>query len=186
VLLKKTKNESKSKRPTKQEKVFDLPSLPSMLTQPLGLEAPEQFGMQPEKLSTACYRGFFATYEVADDGLYLQELTLREANDNYKPINGIHAEKQEYQATYQNFKFLVTFSGKLRLARDFVKELYVHMGFQKPTAFKTLYDLALEDGRVVEIKDRSKEMEMKRGAFKKHYESGNRINTIHQAFTGEH
>lgn len=38
MLLKKTKNESKSKRPTNQEKVFDLPSLPSMLTQPLGLE----------------------------------------------------------------------------------------------------------------------------------------------------
>jgi hypothetical protein len=144
---------------------------------------PEQFGMQPEKLSTACYRDFFSTYEVADDELYLQELTLREANNNYKPINGILAEKQEYQATYHNLKFRVPFSGKLRLGRDFVKELYIHMGFQKPTAFKTVYDLTLEDGRVVEIKDRSEEMEKKRGAFKKHYESGNRINAIEEAFS---
>ncbi len=38
-------------------------------------------------------------------------------------------------------------------------------------AFRTVYDLTLEDGRIVELRDRSKEIEEKRGAFNKRYES---------------
>jgi hypothetical protein len=56
------------------------------------------------------------------------------------------------------------------------------MGYQKPSAFKTVLDITLKGGRVVEIKDRSQEMEERRGAFKKHYESGN-IQSIDEAFS---
>jgi hypothetical protein len=42
--------------------------------------------------------------------------------------------------------------------------------------------ITLEDGRVVEIRDRSQEMEQKRGAFKRHYESGNMLKAIDDAF----
>jgi hypothetical protein len=43
------------------------------------------------------------------------------------------------------------------------------MGFQKPTAFKYVYDMAFQDGKLVELKDRSKDVERMRGAFKKKY-----------------
>lgn len=78
---------------------------------------------------------------------------------------------------------MVPFTGKIRLAKDFPEELYIHMGYQKPTAFKTVLDITLKEGRVVEIKDRSQEMEEKRGAFQKHDESGNMIQTIDEAFS---
>lgn len=57
------------------------------------------------------------------------------------------------------------------------------MDYQKPTAFKTVLDITLKGGRVVEINDRSQEMEENRGAFKQHYESGNMVQTIDEAFS---
>jgi hypothetical protein len=44
-------------------------------------------------------------------------------------------------------------------------------------------DITLKDGRVVEIKDRSEEMEKKRGAFKKAYESEEMKKSIEDAFS---
>lgn len=147
------------------------------------LASPEQFGMEANMIDTSCYRGFYATYEFTEEALYLSELTLREKNENYLPIGGIEPEKEDYQATYHGLRVMIPFTGKMRLAKDFIMELYIHMGYQKPTAFKTVLDITLKDGRVVEIKDRSQEMEQKRGAFKQHYESGNLIQTIDEAFS---
>lgn len=147
------------------------------------LASPEQFGMQPEMMHTACYRGYFATYELTEEALYLRELTLREKNRNYQPIQGIQPAQDGYQATYHGLSVAVPFTGRIRLAKDFIENLYIHMGYQKPTAFKTVLDLTLEDGRVLEIKDRSQEMEQKRGSFKKRYESGKMTETIEEAFS---
>lgn len=147
------------------------------------LADPEQFGMQPEMISTACYRGFYCTYELTEEALVLREMTLREKDGNYLPIGGVEPEKEEYQATYHNLNEVIPFTGKIRLGKDFIREFYVHMGYQKPSAFKTVLDITLGDGRVIEINDRSREMEEKRGEFKKHYESGDMAGTILEAFS---
>lgn len=147
------------------------------------LASPEQFGMEPEMLHTACYRGFYATYELTEEALYLRELTLREKNGKYLPIGETQPERERNQATYHSLSEVIPFTGKIRLAKDFIEELYIHMGYQKPTAFKTVLDIALKDGQVVEIRDRSQEMEEKRGAFKIRYESGNMIQTTDEAFS---
>ena len=147
------------------------------------LASPEQFGMEPEMIHTACYRGFYATYELTGDALYLRALTLREKNGNYLPIGTIQPVTEDYQATYRGLSEVIPFTGKIRLAKDFIEEMYIHMGYQKPTSFKVVLDIALKDGQVVEIRDRSQEMEQKRGAFKQHYESGDMVQTIEEAFS---
>ena len=147
------------------------------------LASPEQFGMKPEMIHTACYRGFYATYELTEDALLLRSLTLREKNGNYPPIEGIKPSKERYQATYRGLSVRIPFTGKIRLAKDFIQELYIHMGYQKPSSFETVLDITLKDGRVVAINDRSQEMEQKRGAFKKQYESGNMLESTQEAFS---
>ena len=168
-----------------------------------GLFSPEQFGMIPKMLDTGCYRGFIATYKIVRKQLYLQELTIREANGNYVAINGIYPEKQFvnelkkllgfqsdndqpdeiFKATYRDLKLPCSFTGKLRLARGFIKEFYIHMGYQKPTAYRTVYDFILMNGKVLKVKDRSAEMEQKRGAFKLQYESNYGMDAIDDAFS---
>jgi len=147
------------------------------------LFSPQQYGMEPGMIHTACYRGFYATYEIADSGIFLQQLTIREEHGNYRPINGVVGEKQDFQAVYRNVYLPVPFTGKLRLAIDLIEELHIHMGFQKPTAFQTVYDLEFEHGRLAEVRDRAKEMEEKRGAFKKRFEEDNMFRGIEEAFS---
>ncbi|MAF85722.1 MAG: hypothetical protein CL875_04515 [Dehalococcoidales bacterium] len=146
------------------------------------LISPKKFGMSTKVYSTGCWRGFYATYEITEAGLRLRTLTLSEKDNKYQPINNIRPEKGTWgEATYNNLDVNVPFSGTIRLAKDFIWELYIHMGYQKPTAFKTVYEITLEDGRVVKLQDKSKEMEEKRGAFKKAYETDGR--TIADAFS---
>jgi hypothetical protein len=147
------------------------------------LFSPEQFGMEPEMMSTACYRGFYGTYELTAEALLLRTLTIREKKGHYPPIHGIEPVVERHRASYEGLGVLVPFTGNLRIGKDFISELYIHMGYQKPTAFGTVLDIRLEEGRVVDITDRSKEMELKRGDFKKHYESGNMVQTINEAFS---
>jgi hypothetical protein len=148
-----------------------------------GLASPAQFGMEPEMMGTACYRGFYAVYELTDEAMHLKCLALNEKHGKYPPIDGVEATRLIPYAEYKGLNVSIPFTGKLRLAKDLVEELYVHMGFQKPTAFKTVLDITLEKGQIIDVEDRSREMEQKRGAFKERYESGNPLETIEQAFS---
>jgi hypothetical protein len=96
-------------------------------------------------------------------------MTLRVNNEDYKPINGVMPILDSGQATYKNINIRVPFTGQIRLAKDFIWELYVHMGYQKPSAFETVIDLKFENGQIVEISDRSKEVAEIRGGFSNHY-----------------
>lgn len=150
------------------------------------LISPEQFGMEPVILNTACYRGFYATYELNEKGLFLKELTLREKNGKYLPIQGVKPVKGDYQASYYGLNVAVTYTGKIRLAKDLIKEFYTHLGFQKAIAYKTVLDVSLKNGRIVEFKDRSKDVEQKRSTFmllKDHVPSWNIIQEINKAFS---
>lgn len=136
------------------------------------LVSPEQFGMEPIKLSTACYRGFYATYELTGESLFLRELTLKAKNGNYNSIGGIEPERGDFgTATYTGLREIIPFTGVIRLAKKLINEFYIHMGYQKATAFETVLDITIKDGRVVKVNDLSQEMEQKRGAFKKRYHS---------------
>ena len=149
------------------------------------LTHPKQFGMTPVMISTGCYRGYYATYNLTDTNLFLRDLTLREKYEEYLPINDVEpdTESKKYQASYHNLKVEVKFTGKIRLAKDLIRGLRIHMGYQKPTAFKTVLDITLKDGKIVDIKNRSKEMEDKRGKFKKRFESGELKQPIVEAFS---
>lgn len=168
-----------------------------------GLFSPDDIGMIPEMMHTACYRGFICTYKIVRNRLYLDKLVIREANGNYLPVNGVEPEKQYtndliklldpgiegdrenpvFTATYHGLKMPIPFTGKIRLARGFIQEFYIHMGYQKPTAFRTVYDLTFDGGKILELQDRSAEMEQKRGAFRVHYESNYGIDAIEDAFS---
>jgi hypothetical protein len=148
-----------------------------------GLAKPQDFGMKPVAIHTACWRGYHSTYKITDDGIFLKEMTLSENKGNYKPINDVTPIIEEHQATYQNIDLPVSFTGKIRLAKDFIWDLYIHQGFQKPSAFKTVIDLKFEDGRLIETKNRSKEVEEIRGSFKEKYGKTGILKRIKKAYS---
>jgi hypothetical protein len=149
------------------------------------LITPLQFGMIPEMIHTACYRGFHTTYEITSDGLYLRELTMKEKDDKFLPIGGVLPEQERagFEAVYHDLDVFVPFTGKIRLADGLIPEHCINMGFQSATAFKIVQDITLSGGKVVSVLDRSSEVEARRGEFKRRYESADIVDRLHMSFS---
>ena len=152
----------------------------------------QDFGINAEFESTACWRGFYSTYEIIDKGIFLKEMTVLlepRKDGNYKTINNVLPQQiSDHEAQYKDINLPVSsFTGKIRIARGFIDELYIHMGFPKPSAFKTVLDLTFEGGQLKETKNRSREMKKKRGTFKKLYnkycKSGKIGQAVEEAFS---
>ena len=161
--------------------------------------SPTHFSMIPAEWDTSCYRGFWCTYEINNETLYLSQMFIYEPNKNYLPINGkkpmtleeFYQKNKNFEHShgldsdlgiYDNISMIVPFTGKIRLANDFIWKYYVHMGYQKATAFKKVLDIAFKNGKILEIIDRSKEVKRIRGAFKKRYDSKFDPMMIQEAF----
>ena len=131
---------------------------------------PLLFGMVPKIISTACYRGYYTTYEVKDNNLFLQEISIKEQNKNYSLIFGTEPKMLEINlATYLSLNVKFSFTGSIRIASDFIPEFHIHMGFQKPTAFNKVLDIKILEGEILEVEDRSFEVLKKQGEFYHRY-----------------
>lgn len=117
------------------------------------LATPGQFGMEPAIMHTGCYRGYYCTYELTEQGLLLRQLTLKERNARYLPIDGIEPTMEEFRATYYGLSVGVPFTGTITLAKDFIQGRYVHMGFQSRSAFRTVLLVELAGGRIARTAD---------------------------------
>lgn len=130
----------------------------------IGLFSPEEFGMTPQMASTACWRGFQMGYKIENGELLLDWMFIRTDLSTPPSINGIEGQKstEEYSMfshRYESLNIKSHFTGKFLIGKDFIRDLYVHMGFQKPITYKTVLEVFVEEGSVTEIKDRSIEIE---------------------------
>lgn len=80
-------------------------------------------------MHTACYRGYYCAYTLKEEGLFLDKMTVQEESDTCLPVNGALPNIDRGMGQYENINLPVKFSGILRLASGFLKDLYVHMGF---------------------------------------------------------
>ena len=146
----------------------------------------QDFGIEADCMDTGCWDGFYSTYEIIDRVIFLKDMTILLAprkDGKYKAINNVLPQRTPFdEALYKDIYLHVSsFTGKIRIAKGFIDELYVNMGFPKPSAFKTVLDLTFEDGKLIETKNRSNEMMKKRGAFKKLYNEHCKSGKIGQA-----
>lgn len=131
------------------------------------LALPAHFGMVPEMIHTACYRGYYATYLLTAEGLYLTEFTLRAREGRYFSIEGVAPVLDLSKADYTGLKIRYDFDGKLTIGKDTIRDFHVHMGFQRGIAYKTVLEITLEKGRIVKTEDKSKEFENERTQWKR-------------------
>ncbi|QSQ17448.1 hypothetical protein [Myxococcus landrumensis] len=133
-----------------------------------GLFNPEQQRLSPQMISTACYRGYWCTYEVIAESLRLQQLhiglserAMRAAQHGEGPSlleqRPVRSE-QAHCFVYNNLAAPIPFSGGLLIAADFIQELYFHGGFQNAWKFREVHELLFEGGRQVQARDCSSEM----------------------------
>jgi hypothetical protein len=126
-----------------------------------GLYIPEDFGIEPHFRSTACWRGYVMRYSFNNGQLILDRILIN--TNNPLKINEIEPQNLKeigsFDYCYENINFKTDFTGTLLLVKDFIQEMYVHMGFQRPMAYKTVIEIRIENGTIISTRDLSKNME---------------------------
>jgi hypothetical protein len=123
---------------------------------------PAEHGLHPVGKCSACWRGFLCSYSVESERLLLDRLSIY--LDQPAPILFDTEPKKDrrrlpkFDAVYDGLHHPMSYSGGLLLARDFIKDLYVHMGFHPAWKYRTVHELIFRDGKLREAFDRSEEI----------------------------
>ncbi len=131
------------------------------------LYEPMDFGITTKAASTACWRGYMMFYDCRNGQMILDQMHTR--TDDKIVVNGITPRIADESSTfsffntiYEDLDLKVKFTGSILLATDFISEMYVHMGFQKPESYRKVLEIHLVDGDITEVRDLSDEMESRR------------------------
>ena len=121
---------------------------------------PADFGLFPIPASTACWRGYVATFTIFESHLVLDTLSVNLQEKQAPTINGILPSEPTrglrlFNNVYTGLKYRIHYTGGLMLGHDFIRELYVHMGFHPAWKYKEVFELTFENGRLVSELDRS-------------------------------
>ena len=131
-----------------------------------GLPTPEDFGIKPYSICTACWRGYVMKYSFTNDRLILDGMLVNTKNppkiNGVEPQTGKDTGNSLFEYCYKNLDLKTEFTGNVLLAKDFIQQMYVHMGFQRSMAFKTVVEIQVEKGNIIGIGDLSKKMEEER------------------------
>ncbi len=121
--------------------------------------APEQYGLKPQGCCTALYRGFWCEYKITDEALILDNLHISNRKWRYPKLNGVSASWSKDDMgcrTYKGVNLTIPFSGKILLGEGFIHKYYIHMGYQRPYAYKELIEFEFEKGVLQKTTDCSK------------------------------
>ncbi|HOT02314.1 MAG TPA: hypothetical protein PLY66_15030 [Acidobacteriota bacterium] len=117
-------------------------------------------------ISTACWRGYEAGYEVRDGFLFLVRLRVLYYSHQSPPSwNGLEPRlctNDTNMWEYPDLRYPIDYSGGLIIGRGFLQEFYVHMGFQRPHCYEVVHELAFEHGWLRQATDHSLRMEFAR------------------------
>ncbi|NHJ87724.1 MAG: hypothetical protein FK734_19840 [Asgard group archaeon] len=123
---------------------------------------PIDYGLNPHFTCTACWRGYLLTYTLNDNQLVLDDVLINLKEK--KKINGIKPNDAErpFIFRYKKVNLPMAFTGTILVARDFIPEMYVHMGFQRAIGYKKVVEFKFTNGILDSISDLSKKMEERR------------------------
>jgi len=132
-----------------------------------GLFSPSQLGLEPKGTCTACWRGYQAVFALAGSRPVLDTLRveLYKPGKGYRRLEGPRINdvapvdgQGGFNNHYVGMDYPLDYTGGLLLARGFVRELYVHMGFHPAWKYTDVVELVFEDGVLQRRFDRSERM----------------------------
>jgi hypothetical protein len=128
-------------------------------------------GFKPTEFSTACWRGYIATYAIYKNNLVLKNLYTNNGSDlkneapklnNKLPEISIDEEwvseetrKNRREFKYRNVNLPVLYTGSIIITKDFIWDKYIHMGFQSPFSYEIVIQLTFKDGKIISSKNLS-------------------------------
>jgi len=130
---------------------------------------PRDYNIEPVMISTGCYRGFYSEYNIVEGYLYLFNLNIKKDKGRYHSIKGVKPELIKYgrttvEAKYSGLMLPIRATGTIRIAKDFISDRHVNMGFQEAISYKTVKQLYFCNGKLQSFDDLSNEAEILRKA----------------------
>jgi len=136
-----------------------------------GLLIPSDFGIETHMGATSCRRGYIMRYKIVENQIILDGFWFNSKIDDLPEINGkkpLKLSEEEsakegnyihsmFTHEYRDLNMRLQFEGNALLGKDLIRSKYVHMGFQKPSAYKTVLRIYFKDGIIVNVEDKSKE-----------------------------
>lgn len=127
-----------------------------------GLFDPTQHGMKPVGKCSFCRRGIVCTYSVDGQRLLLDQLAIY-LNEPAPVLFDVQPKPpkrgvRSVDALYEDLKHPIPYTGGLLLAHDFIRELYVHMGFHPAWKYREVHELIFHEGELVQQTDRSEQI----------------------------
>jgi hypothetical protein len=128
---------------------------------------PSMFGLEPVANCSACWRGYQAVFALVDSNLVLGTLhvVLCEPEGRFIRKEGprIHGvlptgpteERDLFNNHYVDLNYPLDYTGGLLLARGFLRELYVHMGFHPAWKYEEVVELIFDKGVLQDEYNRS-------------------------------
>jgi hypothetical protein len=148
------------------------------------LYEPKTYGMKPVGICTACWRGYQCEYAVDHEKLILRNLAINldltatmagishavpiSATELFgvSPVANSNKDRW-FQFEYKGMTGPIPYSGGLLIADDFIRELYVHMGFHPAWKYREVHELIFEQGKLESAADRSEQMAQLREGVKR-------------------
>lgn len=150
---------------------------------------PQDYGLNPQSRSTGCWKGYWCEYHIEDDKLLLKNFFMFNRSGDYPLLNGVGVVEQTYHEAlrfgldgknpkkimiedhmghreYRNVNLPINYTGKILVGSDFIKDYYIHMGYQRAWAYKTLIEFVFEEGKLTETIDHSNMAEKIRSELK--------------------
>lgn len=148
---------------------------------------PENYEISTMSASSACWRGFYRTFSAENSELVVKNLNVNDAKINENPfgpkINGVKPKLNKgeivfFNKTYENIDLKIDFTGSFLIGKDFIRDLYVHMGFHPAWKYETVFELTFENGNLKAVENLSEKMrevreEWSKQKNKKGEETGN-------------
>lgn len=151
---------------------FTLDGTSYALVDGIGLFSPLEYGLEPIMTVTSCWRGYICTYAIHEQQLVLDTLDISLRNflqpesqmADAPRLNGVRAlRKRSILAhSFVGLALPIPYTGRLQIADDFIRELYVHMGFHPAWKYRKVIELSFEAGSLTGNRDISTEMQQVR------------------------
>lgn len=132
-----------------------------------GMFRPVEHGLKPVARITACWRGHVRHYALEGDQLLLRglEVSTAEAPPSLFGVQPAVGEGSLLGARYEGLNQPVPFTGGLLAGKDFIRRLYVHMGFHPAWKFGKVHEIRFHAGPLIDRADRSEAMAQQRKAM---------------------
>lgn len=167
-----------------------------------GMFEPSEHGMEPRSNCSACWRGYVAVYEVRDNHLLLNTLYINATKvvseetgeEQFGTLASLGSAEHVtegpdiFDFAYEDADLPLEFTGGLLIARDFIQDIYVHMGFHPAWKYEHIHELEFDKGVLTKQEDVSRKLAEVREKLRKDPSvmDGIGIEWIHKCFSREY